>query len=298
MKEKSVYCEAVKANVMKSARCPEYECKTCPELKTSKASPIKPKKKKTPKTKNSISEVDLLKLWPVYTKHPPIKEVSIDAFWNDTIPTESGIFPDMKVDGIPLSDLLRGKHDSFNETKNPVYAIETFLLAHMHGLYPPLWALEYLAGVFTEWHKANGIKKFDEVFGIKIKGKGKRTHPFEALLIEDRNERLCWQIFCLNLLFNISIEDAAKMVLARLKAIPGWDKTGWELREVEHTSLEKYYYTKGSKLYNIEPIRNGLLKWMRDEKLSFLKSFPKKSFPLLRSGEPKYAHLEELLSNS
>jgi hypothetical protein len=55
MKEKTIYCEDVKANVIKSNRCPEYECKTCPKIIISKPLPISRKNKKPVKTHKDVS---------------------------------------------------------------------------------------------------------------------------------------------------------------------------------------------------------------------------------------------------
>lgn len=76
MKEKSIYCKAVKANVIKSARCPVWNCDTCPEVRNpkplSKSNKNIPKAYTPPKEKIKIEKEyagwDDPKTWKQYEK--------------------------------------------------------------------------------------------------------------------------------------------------------------------------------------------------------------------------------------
>lgn len=211
-----------------------------------------------------------------FTLHPP-KEVLPDNLNKRPAYITEIEFSDLILDKQVYIG-LKSKKGPFEETKNPVYLIEAFLCAHENGIYPPMWVLNFMAGVFKKYHRALGYEKYpkgrgkltlDDLFGFGI-NKG-QTPRFKRVLQLDRNEMLMVDVKKLTLL-NYSIDVASGMVARKLEETQGWDKTGLKLGELSASTIEDIYKKKWSKFFNDKAFEKIVLNSL--DKDSFLKSFP------------------------
>lgn len=189
-------------------------------------------------------------------------------------------------DGIklPVSFYITLRVNQFKETKNPVYAIEAFLLAHEAGLYPPLSILNFMADIFKKYHEMLGKVSLDRVFGFR-NYKGQSPAFKQVLMADERDSTLMMDIYRLRRLFGISVEKAAEMVNKRLKGIPDkeWDKTGLKIEKLSYDSLRDKYLRKWIKILeqddHDEITARGFSKWTEEDKIEYLKKYPPVSIP-------------------
>lgn len=134
--------------------------------------------------------------------------------------------------------LLQMKQMSFEKTKNPIYALEAFLLTRDAGLYPPFWALEWLLKGFEEYHKSNGRKPIDEFLGFT-------GRSFKKLIEEDRDSWSMETIWRLNRFCGYDVKSASKSVSQHFKNNPEWNKTGLKIRTPEGSTLATKYSAGG-----------------------------------------------------
>lgn len=236
---------------------------------------IKKSKKNIPARK---SEDRLFKL---FTRHPEKTEFSVDE-----VPSRAELnkLPSPFVSELDLDSELMiplvCKEGAFKETENPVYLIEAFLLAHEAGMYPPMWVLNRIAEVFREYHASNGNKDLNKLFGFK-RGVG-QSNAFQNIFEEYRDQCLTRDVFKLNVLFGISIEDAAYMAASRLAETPGWNMTEAEVKEISGETLKDKYLKKWKKVWDNKWTKKHVTEMSKEEKIAFLKLFPSHSIP------PKY----------
>ena len=109
--------------------------------------------------------------------------------------------------------------NTFDETGNPVYALEAFRLATAAKLYPPLWVIEFLDKRFSHAF-ANGYS-LDRAFGFTQTGlgKGKATDPQTSDRLRARNRLLCLVVFKLEGA-GLSRPSACKALSSLLARIP------------------------------------------------------------------------------
>lgn len=218
----------------------------------------------------------------VHVKHPPLGERSIDEFENMKL-----IISDFDIP-TKLRILLKSKNSQFKSDFNnrALYAIEAFIIAHHEGIYPPLWALNYIASVLEDFHDAQGKKSLDQCFGFK-RGRGQKgrgsTPLFKKAAEGERDRFLAIDIYRLKVLFGISVKKGAEMVCRRLEETP----SEVDLRIPSSETIEYLYIKKYKKiLFENEnligsglTIKDELSKWTDRQKQDFLKSFPIDSIP-------------------
>ena len=109
--------------------------------------------------------------------------------------------------------LFNGNYTSTD--KNPIYAMEAFVVCHHVGLSPPKWALDWLAEAFGDYLESNCEANLEKLLGVK-RGPGKTlaVKEHQAVGIEGT---IMGEIGRLTLI-GISIERAAEMVAARLES--------------------------------------------------------------------------------
>jgi hypothetical protein len=177
---------------------------------------------------------------------------------------------DLNVD---TSLALRGSTMSFKETGDTLAALRAFVVAHEAGLYPPLWALEWLVKGLKEYHCSNGKRSLDQLLGF-TGGKG-QAPVYKKAFVNDRNEDLCLHIFRLNRFAGYTVKQAARMVAAWLNRTRDWDKTGLRLRAPTAGTLEKEYSAKWRGLF--EKMFDGLTEKMAEDfernREGYLKAF-------------------------
>jgi hypothetical protein len=139
---------------------------------------------------------------PVFTKlppkdPPPMSEVS-KLKW---VVDENTIGPENAL-------LLRTKKDSFEKSKNPILAIEAFLISLKAGIYPPLWVLDFLQEKLQKHHDRQGMRSLDDIFKMSKK-------IFKNFVLEQRNEKLCMEIFRIQTFFKLTDAEATERVHIR-----------------------------------------------------------------------------------
>lgn len=279
MKDEITFCVLKKANVVKSEHCPAYECNNCPQylLFSRTAIPKKrhTRKKPTKKKSRKVTEQNDYFL-TVYTLHPQkpeyLPEELPDKEALNDIPAHIAESPQNL--GKAYVPLVCAK-GAFKRSRNPVYAIQAFLLAHEAGVYPPLWVLNYMCKVLKKYWESNGTEDLNVLFGFK-RGKGQEP-AFKSVLSGDRDEILMRDVFRLNLL-GYSISQASHMVSRRLEETNDWDKTGLNLNKLMEDTINDRYLKKWRAVFNNVVTRKHTLEWLNKNKNSFLGKFPRDCF--------------------
>jgi hypothetical protein len=216
----------------------------------------------------------VLDLW---VKYPPIGTFPLEglkklpALYTTEMDTE-----------IPVESrlLLIMRRSQFEKSKNPVFAIEAFLVAREAKLFPPLWVLDWLGESFKKFHAAQGKQSLEKIMGL-VPGRG-QTPLFKALFDEERDEMLALDVFRLTTLFKISIEDAASMAARRLEALPNWNKTAYRLNSISEETVRDRYKRKWKKVFDTPEGRQRLLRiWTKKQADEYLKMFPRDSYESL-----------------
>jgi len=180
----------------------------------------------------------------IFTRFPPhdetifeIEEDKFDAFVKQSLGQLQAYVTASDIDPMTFSYLHGGK-SFFQETKNPIYAIEAFLSAREAGLYPPLWVLDWLAKGFQEYHKSNGRKPIGRLLGFT-------GRSFKKLMEKNRDAWQMENIWRLKRFCGYDVKTAARMVSEHLKNNPGWNKTGLKLRTPDGPTLASRYSAEG-----------------------------------------------------
>ena len=169
--------------------------------------------------------------------------------------------------------LVISRTSRFQETKNPILAIEAFLIAREMKLYPPMWVLDWLEKSFKTFHDAQGKQSFDKILGL-VPGRG-QSPLFKTLIEEERDQMLALDMWRLIVLFNVSIDRAAEMVARRLEDAPRWNKTAYEIRPLAEKTLVDRYKKKWKKVFDSPEQRHRLLRsWTKLQADEYLKKFP------------------------
>jgi hypothetical protein len=168
------------------------------------------------------------------------------------------------------------KKGEFERTKNPLPAFEAIAVAFDAGLYPPIWALGFLVEGIKNWHAQRGLKSLDAVLGLTGHG---RDHAFKAAFMEIRDEKLCLNVFLLHKLFSLSPGKASELVVEHLDQNPGWDTTGWNLRPLEPRTIANKYGKHWKRILDTPEHRKAVDKWTKEQRLMFLRQFPKGALP-------------------
>lgn len=161
------------------------------------------------------------------------------------------------------------KKGSFENTQNPVYAIEALLLAHELELYPPKWAIDFLASRFKLWHERQGKDNLEKVLGLKT---GRGVDPaFKQDMMEERDEMLALDVARLiELGAPISIDAAAALVAYRLTENKQWDRTGWKLGNIKEDRIKRAYRKTWKPYFDEQP---RLKSWSKPQIAEYLKQF-------------------------
>lgn len=225
-------------------------------------------------TTNSDTSEDpswVLELW---VKEPPAGFTPIEDLGKLPSPYTTEIDKELSFETCMLLTMRRRQ---FKKTKNPIFAIEAFLIARESKLFPPMWVLNWLGEAFKKYHSGQGTQSLEKMFGL-VPGRG-QSPLFKALGEEERDEMLALDVWRLRTLFNVSIETAATMVSRRLEETPDWNKSRYALHALSAKTIEDRYKKKWKKLLDLPDLRHrylsSLTKMEADE---YLKSFPPDSY--------------------
>lgn len=160
---------------------------------------------------------------------------------------------------------------TFLENKDPVYAIESFLLSRRAGAPPEESVLQWLEKCLKGWHDGQGKKTLDSI--MELHSGVSRKSRFRKLLLNQRDEMAVLDIARLKHL-GARIEDAAEMVCERLKK-EKWDHTLWEdLPGLSVTTLVGKYKKSPMRKYWRDEWKARGLNWSGDEVGRYLDLFP------------------------
>lgn len=153
----------------------------------------------------------------------------------------------------------------FERAGNPIQAFQAFEYSMRAGLYPPVWALDYLRKAFVK--KFEDRRSFDSVLGFSMEGLGSGRHdsPMEQRDKAARNRRIILNVFRLEAL-GIKRRPACRAVAANYTR-----HTAKELGERQVASILQ----KDGPTFYIEHglIQAGLAKWTDDQRRAHLREF-------------------------
>lgn len=109
--------------------------------------------------------------------------------------------------------------DNFEQTGNPLYALEAFRLATAAKVYPPLWVLEFIDERFR--YAMAGTASLDRAFGFNQEGlgSGRRIDLQTQDRLRARNWKLCLVVFKLEGA-GLSRPQACKALASLLYRLP------------------------------------------------------------------------------
>ena len=165
---------------------------------------------------------------------------------------------------------LKSIESLFESTKNPVYAIDAFLIANDAEIPPPQWVLSWLLEGFKKYHQAKGEKTLDCLLGFKRK-KG-RNSAYEQYSLGARNLSLSIEIAILKGICGVSINDACLMIQARLKKSSEPMVAARRLQDL-HAKDRVMQQVEGH--FRGEPPEY----WTEERKTNYLLRYPKDSLP-------------------
>ena len=177
--------------------------------------------------------------------------------------------------------LLGCREGQFEGRKNPVYAIDAFLIAHDAGLYPPMWALNYVIEVFKKYYEVQGTMSLDKLFGLS-KGKGK-TKPFLETVNEERDQMLMVMVYQFRAIFGCTVDEATHLVARRLEDTPYevFNKTMVKVNKLSEDTLKSLYLKKWKKFLESDKklTRQTFSKLTEDKKAGYLVGYPEDAIP-------------------
>ena len=206
-----------------------------------------------------------------FTRYPPDGDIPIEE-----VAKFQAYVNEMDIDVGTFLILLMSEH-SFKESENPFEALRTFIISHEAGLYPPIWAIDWLTKELKEYQSSTGKRSLEQLLGFRG---GKGQDPiFKKMAEQDRDEVLMFDIFRLHKFAGYSVKEAAGMVAGRLEKTPNWNKTGLKLKPIKGGTLEKEYSRKWSSIF--EKLSNesieGMAKEFNKKRRTYLKLFPRPS---------------------
>jgi len=217
-----------------------------------------------------------------YTLHPPKEDIDPDDLKRMTPYITDSDLSEMENSGKTISGneaymLLHSREGQFEESKNPVYGIEAFLIAHEVGLYPPMWVLNYMAEIFNEFHKHQGSKSLDKLFEL-TRGKG-QNNAFKNVLLYDRDETLMIDMDKLRMVYGCTIDEASLMVARRMEEIP--ENRFQNLKKLSDGAIKDKYMRSWKKIdeYKTELVKKPYLNWTDEQKAKDLSKYPEDSIP-------------------
>lgn len=231
--------------------------------------------------------------WPkarvgcVYTRLPALTvvpyEEDIESVFEELNKVPAHTFAEMEKDFVDagVSIPLMCKRPAVGEKVDPIKALETFLLAYESGLYPPVWVIDYMAGIFKDFYKSAGTKSLDRLFGFDKKRRG---GPFQKSFEKERDEILCTNVWRLEHLFGVDRRTACRLEAERLRNLKNFNRT--PLKFSTHLSwktLEDRYRKKWAPL--LADIYGHLddawrKEWVEKNGDEFLSQYPSLKKPL------------------
>ena len=208
----------------------------------------------------------------LFVKHLPNQELDPDE--NTLLTTAADIEVEISDCHTGLSTITRD--DQFDKSKNPVHAIESIILCHNAGLYPPLNVMQWLVDSLKDWHNNNGQKSMEQAMSIKNAGGNAMREAIKEQLYED----IMVEHFRIKYMFEIRFKEAAEIVISRLEDT-NWNFTGYKIPPISVDTLLDKRKKKWAKILNdteykeiAETFKNTPL----SEKIEILSHYPLHSY--------------------
>jgi hypothetical protein len=112
-----------------------------------------------------------------------------------------------KETALPIGISLNIKRSSYEETQNPVFALQGFILSRQKKAGVPEWVMRWLQRGFEEYLESRGGEDLGKLLGFK-RQRGKRSAFTEAILIE-RNNRLVKEVIRLRVSLGLLKKQAS-----------------------------------------------------------------------------------------
>jgi len=219
-----------------------------------------------------------------FVRYPPAEDLTIDDLHDlklciSELDDCGDTFKLEEDDPFDARMLLVMKKGEFDRTKNPIVAMEAFVIAHQARIFPPMWALTFFAENFEEYHASLGEVSLDKVLGLS-RGKG-QPPAFKELINSERNDNIIQEAYRLCHMFDISREKAAYMVFRRIEDMNEqgeWNKTSLNIRALSEDTIRDLI-NRGQDSFNDPDIHSQLSLLPLDEKLQWIKPYPDDSIP-------------------
>ncbi len=167
------------------------------------------------------------------------------------------------------------KKNQFEETQDPIYILEAFLLAHENGVIPPAWTYDYLAQGFRTFLKSDGKKTLDFLLGFKA-GKGPGDSPFKKRYLYARDLSLYLAMYRLQEWFGLSQYKAATLISRKLEE--SQNETRFRFKNPQADYLCDQYSRCWKKILESKyysPVIRAIQNTPQKTRDIFLNSFPK-----------------------
>lgn len=141
----------------------------------------------------------------------------------------------------------------FNESnQDSYYVVKALIQSKESGIYPPVWALDYLAEELQKCvdlslkEKHEGLKgnELNKAFGFT--GSKGKDNPYKKKYVEEKNIKIIRKVHLLHVFFNINISKASRMVLDWFEKTSIKEREG--LEQIDGETIREYYYKYRDKL--------------------------------------------------
>jgi len=208
----------------------------------------------------------------LFVKHLPSQKLDPDKY--TLLTTAADIQVETNDCHAGLSTITRD--DQFDKSNNPVHAIESIILCHDAGLYPPLNVMHWLVDSLKDWHNNNGHKSMDQAMGLKNSGWNAMREAIKEQLYED----IMIEHFRIKNMFEITYKDAAEIVISRLEDTK-WNFSGYEIPPISVETLLDKRKKKWAKILNdteYKEIAETFKNIPPSEKIEILSHYPLHSY--------------------
>lgn len=160
---------------------------------------------------------------------------------------------------LPEGYVLVAKRRQFEESPDPMLAVDLVVLCAEAGVYPPGSVVEWLADRLLAWHDKQGRVDLEVCLGIRREGKGNRTNPFEQAIMVRRDDMVCDAIARLRRL-GASVDEAAHATWKRFKD-GSWNVSPYKVRSLSKQSILDLWHRRGAKIWRHDVLKRGLDQW-------------------------------------
>lgn len=160
----------------------------------------------------------------------------------------------------------------FETSKNPIYVIQTIILADHLNRPIPQWAINFLVDKLLIYIDEQGKKSLDSIF--ELRKRSGQDNAFKTWVIEERNAGLFLDVFILHKVFGIPEDEAIGMVNYRFQNTSWYDEPGqkWRLIKIKEKTMRNLYY-KWKRDYNNINFILSLETWTKIEKGEYLAGY-------------------------